>query len=158
MNTFWPLCLEHFSSTLSSQQFKTWVQPLNGEIKDGQIDISAPNRFLLKWARDNYSSVFKDIASKLGHDGVSISFSISNRDQAPNLDEQSLGVADLPINSEKESAGNTSKISATRLNSSFNFDNFVTGKVNHQAEQQRCKCANTLLTPITHFLFTVVLD
>ncbi len=133
MNTFWSLCLEHFSSTLSSQQFKTWVQPLSGEIKDGQIDISAPNRFLLKWARDNYSSVFKDVASKLGHDSVSISFSISHRDQAPSSGEQSLDVADLPTNSEKESTGNTTKISATRLNSSFNFDNFVTGKGNQLA-------------------------
>ncbi|MDG1144576.1 MAG: DnaA N-terminal domain-containing protein, partial [Burkholderiales bacterium] len=76
MNSFWDGCLEYFKTVLSSQQYKTWVHPLDGAIINGEIVIVAPNRFLLVWARDNYSKDLKRLAKESGGSQLPIRFTL----------------------------------------------------------------------------------
>ena len=76
MNSFWDSCLEYFKTVLSSQQYKTWVHPLDGAIINGEIVIVAPNRFLLVWARDNYSKDLKRLAKDSSGSQLPIRFTL----------------------------------------------------------------------------------
>ena len=86
MNSFWNSCLEYFKTVLSSQQYKTWVLPLDGTINNEEIIIIAPNRFLLVWARDNYSKDLKRIAKETIGSQLPIRFTLKTSppaDDAP---------------------------------------------------------------------------
>ncbi|MGM8930029.1 chromosomal replication initiator protein DnaA [Salinicola halophyticus] len=51
----WQQCLNSLQDELSSQQFNTWIRPLQAE--DGEMDelcLLAPNRFVRDWVSDKY--------------------------------------------------------------------------------------------------------
>jgi len=51
----WQQCLNSLQDELSSQQFNTWIRPLQAE--DGEVDelcLLAPNRFVRDWVSDKY--------------------------------------------------------------------------------------------------------
>jgi chromosomal replication initiator protein len=54
MSEFWTHCLAHFQTTLNPQQINTWIKPLTVTLLDGEIGISAPNRFVAQWIKDKF--------------------------------------------------------------------------------------------------------
>jgi len=129
MDSFWNHCLEHFRSQLSGQQFKTWVQPLAGSLDGNIVAITAPNRFLLEWARDNYQKDLRKIASGLCKEEPEIKFILSAVSHEPEVAPD----ASDPKPAVQTTDNGKSAFSSTRLNSTYNFDNFVTGKGNQLA-------------------------
>ena len=133
MNAFWDGCLDHFKTVLSAQQFKTWVQPLDGSVHEEEIIIIAPNRFLLVWARDNYSKDFR----QLGKDilGATLPIKFSLKVSAPvKVDPAALLVNVEPAASPPETEHKIkSSVRAPLLNATYTFDSFVTGRGNQLA-------------------------
>jgi chromosomal replication initiator protein len=133
MNSFWNSCLEYFKTVLSSQQYKTWVLPLDGNIIDEEIIIIAPNRFLLVWARDNYSKDLKRIAKETIGSQLPIRFSLKTPPpphDTPSEPESTNIQPNTPdhVNSNVKSNGRL-----PQLNPGFTFDSFVTGRGNQLA-------------------------
>lgn len=134
MNSFWDSCLEYFKTVLSSQQYKTWVHPLDGAIINGEIVIVAPNRFLLVWARDNYSKDLKRLAKESGGSELPIRFTLKTSpptDQnvsEPRATESPTNTS-APIGSKVAKKNNR----LPQLNPAFTFDSFVTGRGNQLA-------------------------
>ena len=133
MNVFWDNCLDYFKTVLSAQQFKTWVQPLDGSIIDNDIVIIAPNNFLLVWARDNYSKDFRRLGKEVHGTNLSIVFSI--KPSTPiEYDKMSE-----PVNIEPTITSSTTEhrpaksTRAPQLNPAFTFESFVTGRGNQLA-------------------------
>ena len=122
MNAFWDGCLDHFKTVLSAQQFKTWVQPLNGSVHEEEIIIIAPNRFLLVWARDNYSKDFR----QLGKDilGATLPIKFSLKVSAPvKVDPAALLINVEPAASPPETEHKIkSSVRAPLLNATYTFD------------------------------------
>ena len=57
MSSFWNSCLSQFQQELSSQQFNTWIRPLQLEGEETPSDglrLVAPNGFILKWVKERY--------------------------------------------------------------------------------------------------------
>ena len=52
----WALCLSAFERELTPQQFATWIRPLSCADEGGTLKLLAPNRFVLQWVRDRFSS------------------------------------------------------------------------------------------------------
>ena len=133
MNAFWDGCLDHFKTVLSAQQFKTWVQPLDGSVHEEEIIIIAPNRFLLVWARDNYSKDFR----QLGKDilGATLPIKFSLKVSAPvKVDPAALLVNVEPAASPPETEHKIkSSVRPPLLNATYTFDSFVTGRGNQLA-------------------------
>ena len=134
MNSFWDSCLEYFKTVLSSQQYKTWVHPLDGAIINGEIVIVAPNRFLLVWARDNYSKDLKRLAKESGGSQLPIRFTLKTPPPADqNVSEPEA--TELPTNTSEPIDSKAAKKNnrLPQLNPAFTFDSFVTGRGNQLA-------------------------
>lgn len=134
MNSFWNSCLEYFKTVLSSQQYKTWVHPLDGAIINGEIVIVAPNRFLLVWARDNYSKDLKRLAKDSSGSQLPIRFTLKTPPPADqNVSEPEA--TELPTNTSEPVDSKVAKKNnrLPQLNPAFTFDSFVTGRGNQLA-------------------------
>ena len=117
----WEKCLDRLEDELSSQQFNTWIRPLQAIGDDACVKLLAPNRYI----KDQVNNQFLNRIQEL-------------------LIENGSGPAELGIGSsgkmleEKAEGSNTF---ATRerfyplldLNKSFTFDTFVEGRSNQIA-------------------------
>lgn len=52
----WQRCVDHLRDELPSQQFNTWIRPLQAETSQGGLTLLAPNRFVQDWVRDKFYS------------------------------------------------------------------------------------------------------
>ena len=127
MDSFWNHCLRHFEKALPAQQYRTWIQPLHARLDGENVVVSAPNRFVLEWVKDKFLADIERLSAEYLRKHV---------DVVLNLGEKSTQASPEPINiaTPTEVPPPKPKIrEQTRLNPSFTFDSFVTGKANQLA-------------------------
>jgi chromosomal replication initiator protein len=158
MNPFWHTCLLQFEKELPNQQFITWIKPLGVQQHgDTAITIVAPNRFVLQWVRDKFFGRIQELAlAHFGHP-VDLDLLLAEKEiaaAAPNAAPRNASHASVAA----RPAGNLSHTPATlnssrvttlprdlaRLNPSFTFDTFVTGKANELARAAAKQVADPL--------------
>ncbi|QEM83658.1 chromosomal replication initiator protein DnaA [Halomonas binhaiensis] len=62
----WQQCLETLQDELNSQQFNTWIRPLQAEEGDAnQLRLLAPNRFVRDWVSDKYAKRISELMREL---------------------------------------------------------------------------------------------
>ncbi|MDP2091855.1 MAG: DnaA N-terminal domain-containing protein [Pseudohongiella sp.] len=52
----WQRCVDHLREELPSQQFNTWIRPLQAEFSAEGLTLFAPNRFVQDWVKDKFYS------------------------------------------------------------------------------------------------------
>ncbi|WP_353293799.1 chromosomal replication initiator protein DnaA [Thalassolituus maritimus] len=65
MTGLWDDCLGYLQHELPAQQYNTWIRPLTASDENGQLVLSAPNRFVKDWVRDKYLQRIQEIVSDL---------------------------------------------------------------------------------------------
>lgn len=153
MEKFWPACLSRFEQELSAQQFNTWIKPLKTEISDNSIRVVAPNKFVQKWVKEKFLNKIEGIAEELFTDNILIEITTSNKKAVSSGNTKNA--VKPKEGSHQEQAEETTKKSVTAkktkskknevpsgLNSSFNFDNYVTGKANQLARAAAIQVAD----------------
>ena len=148
MENFWPTCLSRFEQELSTQQFNTWIKPLQMEIGDNSIRLLAPNKFVQQWVKERFLSKIETIAAELLPRNTAIELSIcektaakktSSQQQSKNNVAHAVVNPILNLSNATNAALNHRKAErlpgerATGLNPSFNFNNYVTGRANQLA-------------------------
>jgi chromosomal replication initiator protein len=130
MNSLWTHCLQHFERELPAQQFRTWIAPLNA-IDDGHVlTIIAPNRFVLQWVKDRFLPVIEQIARESAPDPMDVVLQLSQNAHS------SSGRPAFPVDATRAIQIEPAKVKVrehSRLNPTFTFDAFVTGKANQLA-------------------------
>ena len=117
----WEKCLDRLEDELSSQQFNTWIRPLQAIGDDACVKLLAPNRYI----KDQVNTQFLNRIQEL-------------------LTENGSGPAELGIGSsgkmlEEKPKGSNTFVARERfyplldLNRSFTFDTFVEGRSNQIA-------------------------
>lgn len=168
MNPFWNFCLEQLGANLPAQQFSTWIRPLqlnSDKNANGEITIAAPNRFILKWVRDNYLANFQQLADDFYQEPVTVVLSVGAavgtsdlppRTAAPsspvtassqNLSESATQKGDVrEVAAQSGIRKSTGSLNGqgTRLMQHFTFDSLVVGKANELA---RAACLNVAQSP-----------
>jgi chromosomal replication initiator protein len=151
MDTFWLSCLGYFEKELSAQQFNTWIKPL---YLDSSRDASepvlvAPNRFVLQWVKDNFLSRIELMAEKYFSQTIRFQLMLAEQVSAkpavlpaetavaaampiPVAADVSAGI-DPPAAPSRKIVGDSKEKNPSRLNPSFTFNSFVTGKANQLA-------------------------
>lgn len=161
MDNFWSICLGRFQQELSAQQFNTWIKPLQFEMHNGAWRLLAPNRFVQQWVKDRFLDRIKLIAEEVVSYPVSIELAVAAKNDQP-LNGQAVEDVNKTTVAKKTAtrthASNTAETETSHhersltskpaqkpakktktdselcgLNSSFNFNNFVTGKANQLA-------------------------
>lgn len=140
-DTLWNSCLLFFESTLTSQQFNSWIKPLAFEIQGNQITLTAPNTFTLKLVQERFlPAISKQAALFLS---CPPSFELRIEEKPLNLPPSKIPVSinnsdpsvpQLTINKHKNK---------NKLNPLLSFENFVTGKANQLAHAAAIQVAET---------------
>lgn len=124
MDRFWNHCLRHFEQALPAQQYKTWIQPLQVRLDGRSIVVSAPNRFVLEWVKDKFLQDIERLSSEYLNKPVQVVLALA---------EKAVGTAPL-VATEAGPLPTKPKIrEQSRINPSFTFESFVTGKANQLA-------------------------
>ncbi|WP_106476778.1 chromosomal replication initiator protein DnaA [Phytohalomonas tamaricis] len=63
----WQQCLEYLQDELNSQQFNTWIRPLQAETvgDSNELSLLAPNRFVRDWVNDKYLKRINELLREL---------------------------------------------------------------------------------------------
>ena len=62
----WQQCLNYLQDELSSQQFNTWIRPLQAEDSEAnELRLLAPNRFVRDWVSDKYAKRISELMREL---------------------------------------------------------------------------------------------
>ncbi len=127
MQNLWETCLRRLEQELPAQQFNTWIRPLaasRGDEPDTLV-LAAPNRFVLELVRDRFAARIEKLACETGGRTFGLRLVLARAAAEPAV---LRGTAPARANGETPSA-----LERARLNRSFSFDNFVTGKANQLA-------------------------
>ncbi len=158
----WAECLDYLKDEFPSQQFNTWLRPLQAETRENEILLYAPNKFVLDWVSEKYLKRIRELLKDLvdgqvpsvkliiGTASSSSSNSASPATMKPNTSPGSRSANDRrkPATSSASASSKKADDSATKersvevegaikhqsfLNPSFTFDTFVEGKSNQLA-------------------------
>ncbi len=142
MENFWPTCLSRFEQELSKQQFNTWIKPLHAEVNGNAVRLVAPNRFVLQWVKERFNKKIEQFAHDLQLGHIKIDFVIANieneleggRPEKPStkIKAQEPAAVKLLDSSKTKKSAESIKVNSG-LNSTFNFENYVTGRANQLA-------------------------
>ena len=77
--TLWHHCLRHLEGEVPEQQFNTWVRPLQAVERDGELQLLAPNRFVVSWIEKNLFTRIEELVGVAGAAAARASRSRSER-------------------------------------------------------------------------------
>ncbi len=126
MTTFWRFCLAQFEKELPPQQFTTWIKPLQVRADGNALTLIAPNRFVQQWIRDRFLNRIEQLALEHLQQPLAIRLVLSEREASA-----SAPPAEVPAPPTNQAKPSSREIS--RLDPSFTFGAFVTGKANEIA-------------------------
>jgi chromosomal replication initiator protein len=135
----WHRCLLRLEDELPSQQFNTWIRPLQVvAASDGKsLTLFAPNRFVVDWVRDKYLELIQELLGDIGSDPsprVDLEVGSSKPLVAPVRSPEPAPRPPVMI-APPASGAAVEPPSQHRSNlvTSYTFDNFVEGKSNRMA-------------------------
>jgi len=138
--SLWEKCLNSLESEFPSQQFNTWIRPLQAEHANGRLVLLAPNRFVMDWIVERFLARINDLVKQYSDDqppAVILEIGSKRNDALrPDTGQKSQSPGSVVPTANTKSAftyiDNT--IYQSNLNPNFTFDNFVEGKSNQLAK------------------------
>ncbi len=149
MNRLWQETLAQLQTTLSPQNFTTWIKPIQlvGIEKD-VVHLGVPNRFVLDWITENYSGLIQETVSEIGAVSYRLQFSITSRsgEVKPSETEKAPPPEETkPPEYKMDGAPRKGKV-AINLNEKYTFEEFVSGSSNQFAYAAAMAVANNPAT------------
>lgn len=96
----WKRCLDYLQDELPSQQFNTWIRPLQAEANGDGVLLRAPNRFVIDWVKDKYLHRIHEILCEI-NDGrlvdVQLGVGAAKKKEAPTTSVTSNIVTPPPV-------------------------------------------------------------
>ena len=74
----WQQCLSVLQEELPSQQFNTWIRPLQAQESEGAILLYAPNRFVMDWVNEKYVARIEELLAQIASAPVSLQVRIGS--------------------------------------------------------------------------------
>ncbi|HLB41687.1 MAG TPA: chromosomal replication initiator protein DnaA [Gammaproteobacteria bacterium] len=134
--SLWEKCLHALESEFPSQQFNTWIRPLQAEQSNSKLVLLAPNRFVLDWIAERFLSRIKELVKQFSDNQA---FSVLLEIGSKSIDGHKLDIspkvhAQTTEHSKAAFSYTDNTIYRSNLNPNFTFDNFVEGKSNQLAK------------------------
>lgn len=142
--SLWKKCLSHLQDEISPQEFKTWIQPLQAEVQNGNLLLLAPNRFVVDWINEQFLNRIVVLLDQLAGDGHAPAVKLE-------IGSRKIPAAQViaPHQTTLQNPGNRSSAVArpktprqSNLNTAFTFANFVEGKSNQLARAAAMQVAS----------------
>ena len=132
MSSFWRSCLEYFQRELTPQEFTAWIKPIRCSRSENTVLLEVPNRLALRWIKDTYLARVQHLADEHFDTPVSITVELVAKPGAVSVEARpEPAIAPPPIND------------PSRLNASYAFETFVTGRANQLARAAAIQVADS---------------
>ncbi|MBL8483214.1 MAG: ATP-binding protein, partial [Rhodocyclaceae bacterium] len=148
MKPFWPICLDYFEQELPAQQFNTWIKTLRAdESVDGELRLTAPNRFVLQWVRDRYVGMIESLALEQLQRNINVRVGLPEpapraATPAPQVPAQRPQPSAVTATTAHAKAAPGNGVDKSRLNPTFTFDTLVSGRANDLARAAALQVAS----------------
>ncbi|MDT8385223.1 MAG: chromosomal replication initiator protein DnaA [Gammaproteobacteria bacterium] len=135
----WRQCLVRLEAELTSQQFNTWIRPLQVMEDNTQLRLLAPNRFVLDWVNTRLLERIEAMVKETGDDSIRHDVILEIGGSSPSLNqtarrERAAGSAGpMPVQRGNDRQRNSKVSHNSGLNLSATFENFIEGKSNQLA-------------------------
>ncbi len=127
----WNRCLSQLERELSEQQLNTWIRPLQPQFDEGVLRLYAPNRFVMDWVREHFSSRIEQIVLGQGDDGVDrVALEVGSQSSARPAARANGASVQVPSGPAEHEAAEERRGGEHNLNDSFAIKTFVEGKSN----------------------------
>jgi len=138
--TLWEKCLDCLQDEFPSQQFNTWIRPLQAEYSEDKLILLAPNRFVLDWIFERFLDRIKELVKQFSDSDptptVLLEIGSAKADviraeptyKAPQAQQQHRPAVS------KSKPANELPNHRSNINLNYTFDNFVEGKSNQLAK------------------------
>ncbi len=123
--TIWQKCLNTLEDELSSQQYNTWIKPLQVIAGESGITLLAPNKYIKDRVSAQFLARIRELFKADGSREVSLEIGSNHKLRVNNTDSQSTSVNTL--------AARENFYPLLELNKDFTFDSFVEGSSNEMA-------------------------
>jgi chromosomal replication initiator protein len=121
----WRSCLARLEQELSSQQFNTWIRPLQAVKENDALRLLAPNRFVMEWVQERFIHRIAELASEYnGTAGLNVLIEVGGQDG---------GTVRTPVVTRSQGVSMRATPIVSRLNPEFTFTSHVEGKSNQLA-------------------------
>ena len=130
---FWNSCLKQFEKELPAQQFNTWIRPLSlddASAPAGQLNLNAPNRFVLQWVRERFQSRIEAMGAAFFASPIRVILSLPPGNSSP---IPRIEVAPERLVKTRPAQLKVAAPGKSNLILDFTFDSFVAGKANQLA-------------------------
>jgi len=138
----WKRCLDRLEGELSSQQFNTWIRPLQAVEDGSSLRLLAPNRFVLDWVNDHFLAQITELAGLLRKgSSPQILLEVGGRKAvSAQVKDDAKQVSSTPRHRQEplQSGG------LAQLNAEYTFDNFIGGKSNQLARAASMQVAQNI--------------
>lgn len=149
----WKKCLDYLQEEYPAQQFNTWLRPLQAQYVNGELQLYAPNKFVLDWVSDKYLSRIRELLGEVAEgQAPKIVLRIGSVRSKKETDAAaSAPVASVRSNAERRDEekpqGRSVEVEGairhqSFLNPAFTFDTFVEGKSNQLARAAAMQVAD----------------
>ncbi|MBA3661312.1 MAG: chromosomal replication initiator protein DnaA [Gammaproteobacteria bacterium] len=134
--SLWDKCLHSLENEFPSQQFNTWIRPLQAEVAEGKLVLLAPNRFVLDWIAERFLNRINELVTQFSdHQVPTVSLEIGTKGAVALTKFESPYKRDPQAPSTKASFSyQDNAVYQSNLNPNFTFTNFVEGKSNQLAK------------------------
>lgn len=140
MSSFWRSCLDYFQRELTPQEFSAWIKPIRFAHNESSILLEVPNRLALRWIKDTYLSRIQQLADEHFTTPTSICVELLPRTADPNAN---AARSEVPGTGIAPAASPASPSDASRLNPTYTFETFVTGRANQLARAAAIQVADS---------------
>jgi chromosomal replication initiator protein len=123
MSSIWNNCLSKLENEIPSNDFSTWIRPLQAVEKGNVLKLLAPNRFIIDHVKQHFLSKVEDVVYEFSNGNLLLQFEIGSKKTTPLIQ---------PRRQAKSSSKEQQKRS-NFLNKAFSFDSFIEGKSNQLA-------------------------
>lgn len=133
----WDRCLDRLEDELSSQQFNTWIRPLQAREDGGRLNILAPNRYVKDQVQAAYLVRIHELLDQLADSVECREVHLDIGTVEPPADAGPLradGSSSAAANGPREANGSKQAHPGHKLNEEYTFETFVEGKSNEMAK------------------------
>jgi len=131
--TVWQKCLSSLERELPTQQFSTWIRPLQAVSSSNEVKLLAPNQYIRDKVSDNFLDRIRELAKANGLSQVSLQIGSTTSDFAESQSKPS-----------EKPQENKHFYRMVGLNKEFTFDNFVQGNSNEFARAAAMQVAENV--------------
>jgi len=139
--SIWEQCLNSLESEFPSQEFNTWIRPLQAEHANGRLVLFAPNRFVLDWIAERFLTRINELVEKFASgEQPAVQLEIGSkrtepvRHSAPAVAAPGKPAAPGHTIPRAAFSYTDESVFQSNLNPNFTFENFVEGKSNQLAK------------------------